>query len=85
MWVMLDCGILCSYCIMEGFGIYIFCLINVEGKVIFVCFYWKLVVGKVLLVWDEVQKLIGCDFDFYCCDLWEVIEVGDYLEFEFGL
>lgn len=54
MWAMSDRGIFRSYRIMEGFGIYIFRLINVEGKVTFVRFYWKLLVGKVLFVWDEV-------------------------------
>lgn len=70
---------------MEGFGVYIFCFVNEKGKVCFVKFYWKLVFGVYLFVWDEVQKIVGKDFDFNCCDLWEIIENGGKVEYEFGV
>lgn len=40
MWLMFDCVILIVYCNMQGFGVYIFCLVNVVGESVLVKFYW---------------------------------------------
>lgn len=82
MWVMSDCVILCLLCMIEGFGIYSFCLFNDVGEFIFVKFYWCFKLGLQFIVWDEVVKLQGVDNDFYWCDLFELISVGDFFEWE---
>ena len=85
MWVMSDRAIPRSFRMMEGFGVHSFKLINSQGKVNFVKFHWKPVLGIHSLVWDEAVKLAGKDPDFHRKDLWEAIDQGDYPEWELGL
>nr|WP_285865969.1 catalase [Lederbergia lenta] len=85
MWLMSDRAIPRSYRMMEGFGVHTFRLINEEGKVHFVKFHWKPVLGTHSLVWDEAQKIGGKDPDFNRRDLWESINMGNYAEFELGV
>lgn len=85
MWIMSDRAIPRSFRMMEGFGVHTFRLINAQGKVHFVKFHWKPVLGIHSLVWDEALKLAGKDPDFHRRDLWEAIENGDYPEWELGL
>jgi catalase len=85
MWIMSDRAIPRSYRMMEGFGVHSFKLVNSQGKVRFVKFHWKPVLGIHSLVWDEAVKLAGKDPDFHRRDLWEAIEGGDFPEWELGL
>src|ERR1044072_1660122 len=85
MWVMSDRAIPRSYRMMEGFGVHTFRLINEAGKVRFVKFHWKPLLGLHAVVWDEAQKIRGKDPDFHRRDLWEAIENGDYPEWELGV
>lgn len=85
MWVMSDRALSRSYSMMEGFGVHTFRLINSEGKSRFVKFHWKPANGVHSLVWDETQKIAGKDPDFNRRDLWNMIEKGNYPEFELGM
>lgn len=85
MWAMSDRAIPRSYRMMEGFGVHTFRFVNEEGKVRFVKFHWKPVLGIHSLVWDEAQKIAGKNPDFHRQDLYESIEKGDYPEFELGV
>ena len=85
MWVLSDRALPRSYSMMEGFGVHTFRLINAKGKSRFVKFHWKPVNGVYSLVWDETQKIAGKDPDFNRRDLWNLIENGNFPEFELGM
>lgn len=85
MWAMSDRALPRSYSMMEGFGVHTFRLINAKGKSRFVKFHWKPLNGVHSLVWDETQKIAGKDPDFNRRDLWNMIEKGNYPEFELGM
>ncbi len=85
MWAMSDRALPRSYSMMEGFGVHTFRLINAKGKSRFVKFHWKPVNGVHSLVWDETQKIAGKDPDFNRRDLWNMIEKGNFPEYELGL
>ncbi|MCW3101089.1 MAG: catalase [Chthonomonadaceae bacterium] len=85
MWVMSDRAIPRSFATMEGFGVHTFRLINAQGKVTFVKFHWKPVLGVHSLVWDEAQQIAGKDPDFNRRDMWQSIEKGNFLEYELGI
>ncbi|MEX0876500.1 MAG: catalase [Phycisphaerales bacterium] len=85
MWVLSDRALPRSYSRMEGFGVHTFRFINEQGKARFVKFHWKPTRSIDSLVWDETQKIAGKDPDFNRRDLWEMIERGDYPEFELGV
>ena len=85
MWLMSDRAIPKNFRMMEGFGVNTFRLVNAEGQSKFVKFHWKPVLGVHSLVWDEAQKIAGKDPDFQRRDLWESIEAGNFVEYEFGV
>ncbi len=85
MWVLSDRALPRSYANMEGFGVHTFRFVNKEGKSKFVKLHWKPVEGVASLVFDEVQKLAGKDPDFNRRQLWEMIEEGNYPEYELGI
>lgn len=85
MWVMSDRAIPRSLRMMEGFGVHTFRLINAAGESSFVKFHWKPLLGMHSVLWDEAQRISGCDPDFHRRDLWEAIENGDFPEWELGL
>ncbi len=85
MWVMSDRALPRSFGMMEGFGVHTFRLINAQGKVTFVKFHWKPVLGVHSLVWDEAQQIAGKDPDFHRRDMWQSIEKGNALEWELGI
>lgn len=85
MWVLSDRALPRSYSMMEGFGVHTFRLINAKGKSRFVKFHWKPVNGVHSLVWDETQKIAGKDPDFNRRDLWNMIENGNFPEYELGM
>ena len=85
MWVLSGRGIPRSYRMMEGFGVHTFKWVNAKGKVTFVKYHWKPVLGTHSVLWDEAQKISGNDPDFHRRDLWNAIEEGHYPEFELGV
>ncbi|MFD2518763.1 catalase [Salinimicrobium flavum] len=85
MWIVSGRGIPRSYRMMEGFGVHTFKWINAEGKVTFVKYHWKPVLGTHSVLWDEAQKISGMDPDFHRRDLWEAIDKGEFVEFELGV
>jgi len=85
MWQMSDRSIPKSWRMMEGFGVHTFRFVNDKGKSRFVKFHWKPILGVHSLVWDEAQKISGKDADYQRRDLWESIENGHFVEYEFGV
>ena len=85
MWAMSDRALPRSYRMMEGFGVHTFRLINEKGEAHFVKFHWKPLLGVHSVAWDEAQNISGKDPDFHRRDLWEVIESGNFPEWEFGV
>jgi catalase len=85
LWTMSDRAFPRHYRNMEGFGVHTFRLIDRQGKSRFVKFHWKPLAGTCSLIWDEAQKLWGRDPDFNRRMMWEDIENGDFLEYEFGI
>ncbi|MGI8809037.1 MAG: catalase [Acidimicrobiales bacterium] len=85
MWVMSDRAIPRSYRTMEGFGVHTFRLYNEEGATTLVKFHWKPVAGIHSLVWEESQKLGGIDPDFHRRDLWDAVESGAGVAYDFGV
>jgi catalase len=85
MWVMSDRALPRSLSTMEGFGIHTYRFVDAKGKSTFVKFHWKPVKGAHSLVWDESQKISGKDPDFHRRDMFDAIEKGDFLEWEFGV
>lgn len=80
--VMSDRGILCSFCYMYGFGLYIYSFINVDSECFWVKFYFVSQQGIELLIDVQVQILVGYDCESYGCDLFVVIEKGDFLKWK---
>ncbi|HXH29369.1 MAG TPA: catalase [Bacteriovoracaceae bacterium] len=85
MWQLSDRAIPRSYSTMQGFGVHTFRLISEDGKMNFVKFHWIPVSGVHSLVWDEAVKIMGKDPDFHRRGLWEMIEEGNFPEWELGL
>lgn len=85
MWVHSDRAIPRSFDMMDGFGIHTFRLINARGESHFVKFHWKAALGAHSLVWDEAQKIGGKDPDFHRRTMWDTIEAGGTLEWDFGV
>ena len=85
MWVMSDRAIPRSLRMMEGFGVHTFRLINAAGEANFVKFHWKPLLGIHSVVWDEAQRISGCDPDFHRRDLYDAIQNGDFPEWELGV
>ncbi len=85
MWIMSDRAIPRSYRTMEGFGVHTFRLYNEDGATTLVKFHWKPVAGIHSLVWEESQKLGGIDPDFHRRDLWDAVESGAGVEYDFGV
>ncbi len=85
MWVMSDRALPRSFAHMEGFGVHTWRFVNAKGKSRFVKFHWKPVKGVHSQVWDEAQKTAGKDADFHRREMFESIERGDFLEWEFGI
>ncbi|GFE68018.1 catalase [Chroococcus sp. FPU101] len=85
MWFLSDRTLAKSYRMIQGFGVHTFRFVNEQGKARFVKFHWKPLLGVHSFVWDEAQKLSGKDPDYHRRDLWEMIEMGHYPEYELGV
>lgn len=73
------CGILFSYCIMNGYFLYIYLWVNVEGKIIWVKYYFISDQGVYNMIVDWVKVIVGDYLDIYCEDFFNYIVDGDYL------
>lgn len=85
MWVLSDRAIPRSFSTMQGFGVHTFKFIADNGKMRFVKFHWTPLSGVHSLLWDESLKLMGKDADFHRRGLWEMIEEGNFPEWELGV
>lgn len=85
MFLMSPRGIPRSYRMMEGFSINTFRFVNKEGNSHFMRLHWKPILGVHSLVWDEAQKINGKDPDFHRKDLYDAIEMGNFVEYELGV
>nr|WP_036569370.1 catalase [Nocardia sp. BMG51109] len=85
MWLMSDRALPRSYRMMQGFGVHTFRLVNAAGASTFVKFHWTPKLGTHSLLWDECQQIAGRDADFHRRDLWDMIEAGQYPEWELGV
>ncbi|MDB5340246.1 MAG: katE [Planctomycetaceae bacterium] len=85
MWVMSDRAIPRSFRMMEGFGVHTFRFINASGESTFIKWHLKPSLGMKSILWDEAQRISGCDPDFHRRDLWEAIESGNFPEWEVGV
>ena len=85
LWVLSDRALPRAYRMMEGFGVHTFRFVDADGGTRLVKFHWKPLQGTHQLVWDETQKLAGKNPDFNREDLYEVIENGNYPEYELGV
>ncbi|WP_339097362.1 catalase [Deinococcus sp. VB343] len=85
MWVHSDRAIPRAYNMMEGFGVHTFRLINAKGQAHLVKYHFKPVLGVHGLVWDEAQKIAGKDADFHRRNMFDTIDEGGTLEWEFGV
>lgn len=85
MWVMSDRAIPRSFRMMEGFGVHTFRFINASGESTFIKWHLKPALGMKSILWDEAQRISGCDPDFHRRDLWEAIETGNFPEWEVGV
>lgn len=84
-WIMSDRGVLRSYRHMESWSINTYTFVNDQGKVTYVRFVWKPVLGVQSLLQEEAIKIGGIDPDFHRKDLREAIERGAYPEYELGV
>ncbi len=85
MWAMSDRTLPRSFRTMEGFGVHTFEMVNAAGKVSFVKFHWKPVLGLQSTLWDEALKLQAADNDFHRRDLFEAIDSGAFPQWELGI
>ncbi len=85
MWAMSDRTLPRSFRMMEGFGVHTFKLVNEAGKVSFVKFHWKPLLGLQSTVWDETLKLQAADNDYHRRDLFEAIDTGAFPQWNLGI
>jgi catalase len=85
MWVLSDKAFPRSFATMEGFGVHTFRLINEQGVSHFCKFHWKPLAGVHSITFEEASKIAGKDPDFNRRDLWDMIEKGNFPEFELAL
>lgn len=74
-----------SYRMVEGFSINTFRFVNKKGVARFIRLHWKPKLGVHSLVWDEAQKISGKDPDFHRRDIYDAIEMGNFVEYELGV
>ncbi|WP_254509231.1 catalase [Anatilimnocola floriformis] len=85
MWLMSDRAIPRSLRMIEGFGVHTFRFVNAKGESTFLKWHLKPALGMKSVLWDEAQRISGCDPDFHRRDLWEAIDSGNFPEWEVGV
>jgi catalase len=82
-WVFSDRGTPASYRMIEGFGVNTYKWVNKDGKEVLIKYHWKPKLGVVNFNRREATRIAGEDPDYLTRDLWEAIERGEFVEFEF--
>lgn len=85
LWAMSDRGIPRSLRMIEGFGIHSYRLINAQGESTFVRFHWRPRLELQSHVWDEAVKVAGADPDYHRRDLFEALQQGDEVIWDFAV
>ncbi|MBD3727274.1 MAG: catalase, partial [Moraxella osloensis] len=85
LWAMSDRGIPRSLRMIEGFGIHSYRFINAQGESTFVRFHWRPRLELQSHVWDEAVKVAGADPDYHRRDLFEALQQGDEVVWDFGV
>jgi catalase len=70
---------------MEGFGVHTFRFVNAKSESTFLKWHLKPTLGMKSVLWDEAQRISGCDPDFHRRDLWEAIDSGNFPEWQVGV
>ena len=85
LWAMSDRGIPRSLRMIEGFGIHSYRFINAQGESTFVRFHWRPRLELQSHVWDEAVKVAGADPDYHRRDLFEALQQGDEVSWDFAV
>lgn len=85
LWAMSDRAIPRSLRMVEGFGIHSYRLINAQGESTFVRFHWRPRLELQSHLWDEAVKVAGADPDFHRRDLFEALQNGDEIVWDFAV
>lgn len=85
LWAMSDRGIPRSLRMIEGFGIHSFRFINAKGESTFFRYHWRPRLQLQSHVWDEAVKVAGADPDYHRRDLFEALDNGETVEWDFGV
>ena len=85
LWAMSDRGIPRSLRMIEGFGIHSYRLINAKGESTFVRFHWRPRLQLQSHIWDEAVKVAGADPDYHRRDLFEALQQGDEVIWDFAV
>lgn len=85
LWAMSDRGIPRSLRMIEGFGIHSYRFINAKGESTFVRFHWRPHLELQSHVWDEAVKVAGADADYHRRDLFEALQQGDEVIWDFAV
>jgi catalase len=82
-WVFSDRGTPASYRMVEGFGVNTYKWVNNEGKAALIKYHWKPKLGVKNFDREKATRIAGEDPDYLTRDLWEAIERGEFVEYEF--
>lgn len=85
LWAMSDRGIPRSLRMIEGFGIHSYRFINAKGESTFVRFHWRPRLELQSHIWDEAVKVAGADPDYHRRDLFEALQQGDEVIWDFAV
>lgn len=85
LWAMSDRAIPRSLRMIEGFGIHSYRLINAAGESVFFRYHWRPRLQLQSHIWDEAVKVAGADPDFHRRDLFEALDKGDEVIWDFGV
>lgn len=85
LWAMSDRAIPRSLRMIEGFGIHSYRFINAQGESTFVRFHWRPRLELQSHVWDEAVKVAGADPDYHRRDLFEALQQGDEVVWDFAV
>ena len=85
LWAMSDRGIPRSLRMIEGFGIHSYRFINARGESVFFRYHWRPRLQLQSHVWDEAVKVAGADPDYHRRDLFEALQQGDEVIWDFAV
>lgn len=85
LWANSDRAIPRSLRMMEGFGIHSYRFINAQGESVFFRYHWRPRLQLQSHIWDEAVKVAGADPDFHRRDLFETLDKGDEVVWDFGV